>query len=201
MSSASAAAAASRKRACAASSVHAASSSVHGAASTRSSACAVAANFSHSETSSPQRAQASWPALRSCWHFGQREDTDTPRSSHFDLAKQGHHVKLDTVHMIASAALTETCQQLVRDSGGKKVMLIGIDGEVLAHAGGAGALDDATGDALAQLVADVVEGAAEGRVPATKDLGASLPGGPPGGLSACATAVGDKGGLGGLFDG
>lgn len=103
--------------------------------------------------------------------------------------------------MIASADLTETCQQLARDSGGKKVMLVGIDGEVLAHAGTAGALDDATGDALAQLIADVVEGAAEGRVPATKDLVASLPGGLPGGLSACATAVGDKAALVVVFDG
>jgi hypothetical protein len=103
--------------------------------------------------------------------------------------------------MIASADLTEICQQLVRDSGGKKVMLVGGDGEVLAHAGATGALDEATGDALAQLIADVVDGATEGRVPATKDLVASLPGGLPGGLSACATSVGDKASLVVVFDG
>jgi hypothetical protein len=103
--------------------------------------------------------------------------------------------------MIASADLTEICQQLVRDSGGKKVMLVGGDGEVLAHAGAAGALDEPTGDALAQLIADVFDGATEGRVPATKDLVASLPGGLPGGLSACATAVGDKASLVVVFDG
>src|SRR4051794_39328822 len=103
--------------------------------------------------------------------------------------------------MIASADLTEICQQLVRDSGGKKVMLVGVDGDVLAHAGATGALDEATGDALAQLIADVVEGVTEGRVPATKDLVASLPGGLPGGLSACATAVGDKASLVVVFDG
>jgi hypothetical protein len=103
--------------------------------------------------------------------------------------------------MIASADLTEICQQLVRDSGGKKVMLVGGDGEVLAHAGATGALDEPTGDALAQLIADVFDGATEGRVPATKDLVASLPGGLPGGLSACATAVGDKASLVVVFDG
>jgi hypothetical protein len=103
--------------------------------------------------------------------------------------------------MIASADLTEICQQLVRDSGGKKVMLIGGDGEVLAHAGATGALDDATGEALAQLIGDLVDGVTEGRVPATKDLVASLPGGLPGGLSACATAVADKASLVIVFDG
>jgi hypothetical protein len=103
--------------------------------------------------------------------------------------------------MIASADLTEICQQLVRDSGGRKVMLIGGDGEVLAHAGATGALDEATGETVAQLIADVVDGAVDGRVPATKDLVASLPGGLPGGLSACATAVGDKAALVVLFDG
>jgi hypothetical protein len=103
--------------------------------------------------------------------------------------------------MIASADLTEICQQLVRDSGGKKVMLVSTEGEVLAHAGGTGALDEPTGDVLAQLVADVVEGAAARRVPATKDLVASVPGGLPGGLSACATAVGAKAALIVVFDG
>jgi hypothetical protein len=109
--------------------------------------------------------------------------------------------------MIASADLTDVCQQLVRDAAGKKVLLCTVEGEVLAHAGqegAAGALDDATGEALAQLIADVVEGSAPGgtvRVPATKDLVASLPGGLPGGLSACATAVGSKAVLVVVFDG
>jgi hypothetical protein len=107
--------------------------------------------------------------------------------------------------MIASADLTEICQQLVRDAGGKKVLLCDAEGEVLAHAGQEGAtgtLDDATGDALAQLIADVFEGAAAGgRVPATKDLVASVPGALPGGLSACATAVGAKAALVVVFDG
>jgi hypothetical protein len=106
--------------------------------------------------------------------------------------------------MIASADLTEICEQLVRDSGGRKVLLCSAEGEVLAHAaqeGSTGSLDEATGDALAQLIADVVEGAGEGgRVPATKDLVASLPAGLPGGLSACATAVGAKAALVVVFD-
>lgn len=102
--------------------------------------------------------------------------------------------------MIASADLMEICQQLVRDSGGKKVMVVSVEGEVLAHAGATGTLDEPTGDALAQLLAEVVEGAAGGRVPAPKDLVASLPG-LPGGLSACATAVGADAALLVLFDG
>jgi hypothetical protein len=102
--------------------------------------------------------------------------------------------------MIVSADLSEICAQLQRDSGGKKVMLCSAEGEVLAHAGLAGSLDERVGDALSQLIADVVEGATSGRVPATQDLVASLPGGLPGGLSACATAVADKAALVVLFD-
>jgi predicted regulator of Ras-like GTPase activity (Roadblock/LC7/MglB family) len=102
--------------------------------------------------------------------------------------------------MIASADLSEICAQLQRDSGGKKVMLCSAEGEVLAHAGNTGALDERVGEALAQLIADVVEGATSGRVPATQDLVASVPGGLPGGLSACATAIADKAALVVLFD-
>jgi len=107
--------------------------------------------------------------------------------------------------MIASADLIEICQQLVRDSGGRKVLVCSTDGEILAHAGqggSTGTLDEPTGEAVAQLIADVVEGAAAGgRVPATKDLVASLPGGLPGGLSACATSIGARAALVVLFDG
>ena len=107
--------------------------------------------------------------------------------------------------MIASADLIEICQQLVRDSGGKKVLVCATDGEILAHAGqegSTGTIDEPTGEAVAQLIADVVEGAGAGaRVPATKDLVASLPGGLPGGLSACATSIGAKAALVVLFDG
>lgn len=107
--------------------------------------------------------------------------------------------------MIAFSDLIEICQQLVRDSGGRKVLVCSTDGEVLAHAGqegSTGTIDEPTGEAVAQLIADVVEGAAAGaRVPATKDLVASLPGGLPGGLSACATSIGSKAALVVLFDG
>lgn len=107
--------------------------------------------------------------------------------------------------MIASADLTDICQQLVRDSGGRKVLVCSTDGEILAHAGqegSTGTIDEPTGEAVAQLIADVVEGAAAGaRVPATKDLVASLPGGLPGGLSACATSIGAKAALVVVFDG
>jgi hypothetical protein len=107
--------------------------------------------------------------------------------------------------MIASADLTDICQQLVRDSGGRKVLVCSTDGEILAHAGqegSTGTIDEPTGEAVAQLIADVVEGATAGaRVPATKDLVASLPGGLPGGLSACATSIGAKAALVVVFDG
>ena len=107
--------------------------------------------------------------------------------------------------MIASADLIEICQQLVRDSGGRKVLVCSTDGEILAHAGqegSTGTLDEPTGEAVAQLIADVVEGATAGaRVPATKDLVASLPGGLPGGLSACATSIGARAALVVIFDG
>jgi len=107
--------------------------------------------------------------------------------------------------MIASADLTDICQQLVRDSGGRKVLVCSTDGEILAHAGqegSTGTIDEPTGEAVAQLIADVVEGATTGaRVPATKDLVASLPGGLPGGLSACATSIGAKAALVVVFDG
>lgn len=107
--------------------------------------------------------------------------------------------------MIASADLADICQQLVRDSGGRKVLVCGAEGEILAHAGqegSTGTLDEATGEAVAQLIADVVEGATAGaRVPATKDLVASLPAGLPGGMSACATSIGAKAALVVIFDG
>ena len=107
--------------------------------------------------------------------------------------------------MSAFADMMEICQQLVRDAAGRKVLLCSVEGEVLAHASGEGTtglLDDATGEAVAQLIADVVEGAAQGgRVPATKDLVASLPGGLPNGLSACATAIGNRAALVVVFDG
>jgi hypothetical protein len=102
--------------------------------------------------------------------------------------------------MIASANLGEIVLQLFRDSGGKKVMLCNSEGEVLAHAGAVGAIDEATGDALAQLIAEVVHGATEGRLPATKDLVATVPGGLPGGLSVCATAIEGRAALVVVFD-
>lgn len=101
--------------------------------------------------------------------------------------------------MIPSTELIDICQQLLRDSGGKKVMVVSVEGEVLAHAGGVGCLDE-PGDALAQLLAEVLEAAAGGRVPAPKDLVAALPELPKG-LSACATAVGAAAALLVVFDG
>jgi predicted regulator of Ras-like GTPase activity (Roadblock/LC7/MglB family) len=90
--------------------------------------------------------------------------------------------------------LHEICTQLHRDTGGTKVLLVGKEGEVLAHAGDAGVLDEETGDALAQVAADAIAlahatGAANsGEMP---ELQASL----PRGLNACATALGDRAAL------
>jgi len=59
--------------------------------------------------------------------------------------------------------LHEVCQKLLRDSGGKKVLLCRADdGEVLSHAGAPGFLDDNASEALAGLVADLAFSLAAG---------------------------------------
>lgn len=94
--------------------------------------------------------------------------------------------------------LFEACDKLLRDTGGRKVMLCGTDGEVIAHAGptlrSAGAFDDATSDAVAALVADVLSSAGK---TSAEELVVAL----PTGLSACGTAVDNRAVLIVIFDG
>ncbi len=52
--------------------------------------------------------------------------------------------------------LFEIVAQLQRDAGCRKVMLCGQEGEILAHAGDPGILDDAAADALAAIVVDAL---------------------------------------------
>jgi hypothetical protein len=86
--------------------------------------------------------------------------------------------------------LFEVCEQLVRDAGARKVMVCGADGEVLAHAGEPGTLDDAASEAVATLVADVIAGAQAGQFPPAEDLVARLPQERPATLQVCAAPIG-----------
>ncbi|HEY7956769.1 MAG TPA: roadblock/LC7 domain-containing protein, partial [Polyangia bacterium] len=52
--------------------------------------------------------------------------------------------------------LHEACEKLERDAGARKVLLCDPDGEVLAHAGQTGVLDEATGEAVAALAGDLI---------------------------------------------
>jgi hypothetical protein len=94
--------------------------------------------------------------------------------------------------------LPEVCDKLNRDAGARKVMLCAADGEVLAHAGVTGALDEHAADAIAQLVADVVQqSAALGQIPGADDVVVTL----RGTLQACAAPAGPRAALVVLFDG
>jgi hypothetical protein len=89
--------------------------------------------------------------------------------------------------------LFDAAEKLLKEAGARKVLVVAADGEVLAHAGGLGQLDDAAADALAQLVADVMQ--PTGNQP-PEDLVSPL----PGPLTACGTSVGNKAALLVLFD-
>jgi hypothetical protein len=94
--------------------------------------------------------------------------------------------------------LPEVCDKLVRDSGARKVMLCAADGEILAHAGVTGALDDSAADAIAQLVADVIQQSAQvGQIHGADDVVVTL----RGTLQACAAPAGPRAALVVLFDG
>ncbi len=94
--------------------------------------------------------------------------------------------------------LTEVCDKLQRDAGSRKVMVCGADGEVLAHAGLTGALDEAAGEAIAALVADVVQQAAQvGQIRGADDIVVTV----KNTLQACAASIGNLAALVVLFDG
>lgn len=94
--------------------------------------------------------------------------------------------------------LPDVCDKLQRDAGARKVMVCSADGEVLGHAGVTGVLDDGVSEAIAQLVADVIQQAATlGQVPGTDDIVVTL----RGTLQACAAAAGPRAALVVIFDG
>jgi predicted regulator of Ras-like GTPase activity (Roadblock/LC7/MglB family) len=97
--------------------------------------------------------------------------------------------------MDTASELFEICSQLQRDAGCKKVLVCGHEGEVLAHAGETGTLDEPTGEAVAGVVADAIAAGAAGRA-ATDELIATL----PSERSACATALGTRAALVVIYD-
>jgi len=103
--------------------------------------------------------------------------------------------------MDVESDLFEICAQLQRDAGCKKVMVCGHEGEVLAHAGERGILDEANADAVAAMVVDALSAQAPpaGATPRPElpgELQVSL----PNGLTGCATALGDRAALVVVFD-
>jgi predicted regulator of Ras-like GTPase activity (Roadblock/LC7/MglB family) len=99
--------------------------------------------------------------------------------------------------VVMSSDLSEVCDKLQRDAGCKKVMVCGAEGDVMAHAGTTGLLDDATADAIAALVADVIHGAARPQSPPVEDIVVTL----QSTLQACAAPLGAQAALVVLFDG
>ena len=96
--------------------------------------------------------------------------------------------------------LFEICAQLQRDAGCRKVMVCGHEGEVLAHAGDRGILDEAAADALAAIAVDAMHPQPSGSAPRPElpgDVQAAL----PNGMTACAAPLADKAALVVVFDG
>jgi predicted regulator of Ras-like GTPase activity (Roadblock/LC7/MglB family) len=103
--------------------------------------------------------------------------------------------------METESELFEICAQLQRDAGCRKVMVCGHEGEILAHAGDRGILDEAASDALAAMVAEAMGAAsAPPESPPRPELPGDLETRLPNGLTACATALADKAALVVVFD-
>jgi predicted regulator of Ras-like GTPase activity (Roadblock/LC7/MglB family) len=109
--------------------------------------------------------------------------------------------------METESELFDICAQLQRDAGCKKVMVCGHEGEILAHTGERGILDEAAAETLASIVVDVLNAAStpSGAGPSGSLAQASLPGELQAplrnGMTICATAVLDKAALVVVFDG
>jgi predicted regulator of Ras-like GTPase activity (Roadblock/LC7/MglB family) len=110
------------------------------------------------------------------------------------LAARERRVMVGSMEM----ELFDLCAQLQRDAGCKKVLVCGTDGEVLAHAGQLGTLDEPASDAVASIMADALAaGAATAEDATPPELQATL----AGGLGACATALGARAALVVIYDG
>jgi hypothetical protein len=79
-------------------------------------------------------------------------------------------------------------------------MVCDAEGEVLAHAGEVGALDESAAEAIATLVADVIAGVSAGHFPPAEDLVARLPADHAHMLSVCAAPIGTLAALLVIFD-
>jgi hypothetical protein len=89
--------------------------------------------------------------------------------------------------------LDDVCDKLLAEAGARKVMVCSAEGEMLAHAGALGALDEPTTDAIAKLVTDVL------KAPATSDTTNDAPS-RAGTLFACAASVAGQAALVVLFE-
>lgn len=98
---------------------------------------------------------------------------------------------------MSSSDLHEICDKLQRDAGSRKVMVCNVEGEVLAHAGATGAIDDEAGDTIAALVGDVLQNASRPQTPPIEDVVVTL----KSTLQACATPLGAQAALVVIFDG
>jgi hypothetical protein len=92
--------------------------------------------------------------------------------------------------------LETTCERLLRDAGGRKVILCNVEGAVLAHAGEPGILDELATEAVAQLLGGVLSGGETDALALTGDVVARF----GGGLSACAAPLESRAALVVLFD-
>src|SRR3954469_9357966 len=103
--------------------------------------------------------------------------------------------------MEMDSELFEICAQLQRDAGCRKVMVCGHEGEILAHAGERGILDEAAGDAVANIVIDAMNARLP---PAEARPQPELPGEVQvtlqNGMTACAAGLADRAALVVVFD-
>jgi len=91
--------------------------------------------------------------------------------------------------------LPELCERLQRDAQAEGVLVLGAEGELVGHSGDLGRLPDAAVDAVADLVADVLQGAARHELQDGDDLVAEI-----GELQACAASLGERAALVVVFD-
>jgi predicted regulator of Ras-like GTPase activity (Roadblock/LC7/MglB family) len=94
-----------------------------------------------------------------------------------------------------TSELPELCEALQRACNARGVLVLDGEGEILGHSGALGQLPDKALDAIADLVADVVAGAARRELSDGDDLVAEIDA-----LQACAAALGPRAVLVVVFD-
>ncbi len=115
------------------------------------------------------------------------------------------------VPMTAESELFDICTQLERDSVCRKVLLAALDGQVLAHAGQRGLLDEEVSEAVASVVADALvsaelaaagltggdESTGDAARLASREVATLL----PNGIAVCAAAIDGRAVLVVIYDG